>query len=151
MRMSNRKHLAVALLAGFAVVAGLTLGGHEVAAFRGGFGGFHGGGFGGFHGGGFGGFHGGGFGGFHGGGFGGFRSGGFAGGGSRFGDGGFFDRSSDAGFGRGGWGSVGSAGNFTDRADTFQQSHPEAWSNANTLQQNRFNEANTLQANRYND
>ena len=144
-RMSYGKRLAAALLAGVAVVAGLTVGGQQVAAFRGGFGGFHGGGgFGGFHGGG------GGFGGFHGGGFGGFHSGGFAGGSSRFGDGGFFDRSSDGGFGRGGWGSVHSAGTFSDRADTFQQSHGEFSSDAGARQQNRFNEANTLQSNRYN-
>src|SRR5690349_19607004 len=58
--------------------------------FRGGFGGFRGGG---------------GFGGFHGG-FGGFRGGGgFHDSAPRFGDGGFADRSSDAGFGRGGFGS----------------------------------------------
>ena len=115
----------------------------RAAAFRGGFGGFRGGGFGGFRGGGFGGFHGGisaved------------FHFGGFGGGGSRFGDGGLFDRSSDAGFGRGGWGSIHNAGTFTDRADTFQQSHPEFQHNASQLQQNRFNEANTLQQNRY--
>ena len=75
----------------------LVIGVEGAAAFRGGFGGFRGGGFGGFHGGGFGGFHGGGFHGFGGGGF---HFGGFGSGGSRFGDGGFADRSTDAGFGR---------------------------------------------------
>ena len=59
-------------------------------------------------------------GGFRGGGF-----GGFGGGGSRFGDGGFFDRSRDAGFGRGGFGNVHAASHFSDRADTYHDSHPE--------------------------
>src|SRR5262249_32654127 len=98
--------------------------------------------------------------GFHMGGFGGFNRGGF--GGARFGDGGLFDRSGDAGFGGGGFGSVHNANAFSDRADTFQQSHPEFQHNAsqfqqnrsteaNQLQQNRYNEANQLQANRYNN
>jgi hypothetical protein len=99
--------------------------------------------FGGFRGGGFGGFHGGGFGGFHGGDFGGFRGGDF--GGRRFGDGGFYDRSADAGFGRGGWGSINHSEDFAHRADSFQSSHPEFSGDAKQLQQNRFNEANSLQ------
>ena len=96
-------------------------------------------------------------GGFHGFGGGGFHFGGFGGGGSRFGDGGFADRSTDAGFGRGGFGSVHNASNFSEHADTFQQAHPEYQHNASQFkkkkkrgQQNRFNEANTLQQNRYN-
>ena len=56
---------------------------------------------------------------------GGFGIRGFHGGGSRFGDGGFFDRSRDAGFGRGGFGNVHSASSFSDHADTYRQSHPE--------------------------
>ena len=59
------------------------------------------------------------------------------------------------------------ASSFSDRADTykqshpeyqhtdyqhnagdFQQSHPDASENASQVQQNRFNEANTLQQNR---
>jgi hypothetical protein len=51
------------------------------------------------------------------------------------GDGGFFDRSRDAGFGRGGWGSVHNAGAFSDRADRYQQSHPEFQHNAGQFQQ----------------
>jgi hypothetical protein len=110
----------LALLAGSAVAVCLTIGADRALAFRGGFGGFRGGGFEGFHG----------FGG--GGGFGGFR-----GGGSRFGDGGFFDPSTDAGFGRGGWGSVHNAGAFSDRADRYQQSHPDIQHNAGQFQQSR--------------
>src|SRR5277367_5230996 len=93
-KLSYRKKLGGALLASVAVTACLTIGADRAAAFRGG--GFHGGGFGGggFHGGGFGG---GGFGGFHAGGFGGGGfHGGFGSGASRFGDGGSFDRSTDA-------------------------------------------------------
>src|SRR5262245_667032 len=116
----TRRHLVpsritTALLASVAFLACVFVAGGPVAAFRGGFGGFHGGGFGGFHGGGFGGFSG-----FHGGGFGGFQSHSFdrfGGSASRFGDGGFSDRSIDSGFGRGGWGSIHSAGTFDDRAD----------------------------------
>jgi len=140
-----------ALLAGAALI-GLAIGAERAVAFRGGFGGFHGG-FGGFHGGfggGFGGFRGGGFGGFRGGGFGGFHDGSFAGG-ARFGDGGFADRSTDAGFGRGGWGSIHNAGTFSDRADTFNENHPDWRQNTAQFQQNRFNEANQLQSNRYNE
>jgi hypothetical protein len=118
---SDRNKFAGKLLAGTAMAVCLAVGVEHAAAFGGGFGGFHGG-FGGFHGGGFGGFHGGGFGGFH-------------AGGSRFGDGGFSDRSSDAGFGRGGYGSVHNASSFTDHADTYQQSHPEAQHNAGQFQQ----------------
>jgi outer membrane protein assembly factor BamB len=155
-QFTNTKRLAGMVLAGTALAACLAIGVERAAAFRGGgFGGFHGGGFGGFRGGGFGGFHGGGFGGFRGGGFGGFHGGGFGGfhdgsfaGGGRFGDGGFVDRGGDAGFGRGGWGSVHNAGTFSDRADTFDQSHPEFHQNATQFQQNRFNEANQLQTNR---
>jgi hypothetical protein len=121
----NRKSLAGALLAGAAIAVCVTVWAERAAAFRGG-----------------------GFGDFRGG-FGGFRGGSFAGG--RFGDGGFFDRSTDAGFGRGGWGSIHNAGAFSGRADTFAQNHPEWRQNASQFQQNRFNEANTLQANRYND
>ena len=91
-----------ALLVSTVIAACVAIGAERAVAFRGGFGGFHGGGFGGFHGGGFGGFHGG---------FGGFHDGSFAGG-SRFGDGGFADRSTDAGFGRGGWGSIHNASTF---------------------------------------
>jgi hypothetical protein len=109
----HRKKLAV-MLAG-AVVTGLAIGAERAVAFRGGFGGFHGG---------FGGFRGGGLGGFHGGGFGGFHDGSFAGS-TRFGDGGFADRSTDAGFGRGGWGSIHNASAFSDHADTFSQNHPD--------------------------
>jgi hypothetical protein len=104
-----------ALAAGLAIAACLAVGAERAIAFRGGFGRFHGG---------FGGFSGGGFGGFRGGGFGGFHGGTFAGG-SRFGDGGFFDRSTDAGFGHGGWGSIHNAGNFSNRSDTFNQNHPD--------------------------
>jgi hypothetical protein len=96
---------------------------------------------------------------------GGFHGGSFGGGTSRFGDGGRFDRSTDAGFGRGGYGSIHSASSFSNHADTFRQSHPEyqhdagqfeqshpnTAQNARQLQQNRTNEANTLQPNRYND
>ncbi|MGA8194976.1 MAG: hypothetical protein WB902_16545, partial [Acetobacteraceae bacterium] len=96
------------LLAGSAMAVCLTIGVDRAAAFRGGFGGFHGGGF---------------------------HSGGFHGGGSRFGDGGFSDRSSDAGFGRGGFGSVHNASAFTDHADTYRQSHPEVQHNAGQFQQ----------------
>ena len=118
-RLSNRKQLTGVVLAGVAMVACLAIGADRAAAFRGG--GFGGGGFrggGGFHAGGFAG------GGFHGG-VGGFRGGGFAGGAARFGGGGLFDRGGDAGFGAGGWGSVHNASTFSDRADGFQQSHPE--------------------------
>jgi Family of unknown function (DUF6515) len=97
----------------------------------------------------FGGFRGGGFGGFRGGDFGGFRGGDFRGG--RFGDGGFYDRSADAGFGRGGWGSINHSEDFTSRADSFRSSHPEFSGDAKQLQQNRFNEANSLQQNRFNE
>ena len=83
------------------------------------------------------------------GGFGGFRAESF--GGERFGDGGFFDRSGDAGFGHGGWGSVHYSGEFSDRADTFTQNHPQWRNNASEFQQNRFNEANQLQQNRFNE
>ena len=99
--ISDRNKLGGMLLAGLAAAVCLTIGVDRAAAFRGGFGGFHSGGF-------------------HGGGFGGFHSSGFHGGGSRFGDGGFSDRSSDAGFGRGGFGSVHNASAFTDHADTSQ-------------------------------
>src|SRR5690348_10001310 len=68
------------------------------------------------------------FGGFHG--FSGFH--GASPGGSRFGDGGFSDRSTDAGFGRGGYGSVHNASSFNDRADSFSQSHPKYQHNATT-------------------
>ena len=52
-RIPNRKRLAAVLLCSVAAVAAFTtVGGQQVAAFRGGFGGFHGGGFSGFHGGG---------------------------------------------------------------------------------------------------
>ncbi|MGH7154122.1 MAG: hypothetical protein ACREF3_09335, partial [Acetobacteraceae bacterium] len=137
-----------ALLIFTAVAVCLAVSADHAVAFRGGFGGgFHGGGFSGFHGGG-------GFSGFS-------HNGGFHGGTPRFGDGGYFDRSSDAGFGRGGFGSIHNSSTFTNRADTFQQSHPEfqhsagqlqqnRTNEANTLQQNRTNEANTLQSNRYN-
>src|SRR6185436_714870 len=108
-QVSRRRTFTLTLLAGIAAVC-LAGGIERAAAFRGGFGGLHGGGFGG-------------FGGFHSGGFNGFHSGSFAGGGSRFGDGGGFDRSTDAGFGRDGFGSVHNAGNFSDHADNFQQSH----------------------------
>jgi hypothetical protein len=94
----RRKRLAGALLAGVAAAALLAIGTERAVAFRGGFGGFHGG-----------------FGGFRGGGFGGFRGGGFHEGGARFGDGGFYDRGTDAGFGRGGWGSIHNASTFSDR------------------------------------
>src|SRR5215831_3083708 len=77
----------LAALLAVAMVICAVIGAERAGVFRGGFGGFHGG---------FGGFHGG-FGGFHGG-FGGFHDGSFAGG-SRFGDGSFADRSTDAGFG----------------------------------------------------
>ena len=105
------KKVGGALLAGTAIVACLAIGAEYAGAF-----GFRGGG-------GFGGFHGGG-GGFRGGAFGGFRRGSF-GGGSRFGDSGFADRSRDAGFGQGGFGSVHSSSNYSDRADSYRQSHPE--------------------------
>jgi len=92
------------LLAGTAVALCLVFSVDQAVAFRGGFGG-------GFRGGGFSGFHGGGFGGA---GFGGFSHwGGFHGGAPRFGDGGFFDRSTDAGFGRGGFGSIHDSSAFT--------------------------------------
>jgi hypothetical protein len=94
-RVLYQEKQAGVLLASTALALCLVIGVERAAAFRGGFGGFHGG-FGGFHGGGFG--RSGGFGGFHGGGF---HFGGLGGGGSRFGDGGFADRSVDAGFGRG--------------------------------------------------
>ena len=105
-----------------------------------------------------GGFRGGG--GFGGGGFGGFRGGGFGGGGctdlaaedlsgSRFGDGGLFDRGGDSGFGGGGFGSIRNAGKFADRSTALQSNHPEF--DARQLQQNRFNEANTLQQNRFSE
>jgi hypothetical protein len=71
--------------------------------------------------------------------------------GARFGDGGAFDCGRDAGFGRSGFGSVHTSGNFTSHADTFQSTHPEFDGNAKELQQNRFNEANTLQQNRFNE
>jgi hypothetical protein len=129
-RLALRRKITIALLAGVATLACLVVDGGRVAAFRGGFGGFRGGGFGGFHGGGFGG-----FGGFHGGGFQGHGFDGFNGGASRFGDGGFTDRSIDSGFGRGGWGSIHSADTFNDRADTFQQSHPEFHNNVSQYQQ----------------
>jgi len=83
------------------------------------------------------------------GGFGGFDRGGQ--GDVRFGDGGFFDRSSDAGFGGGGFGSVHDADGFSDRAHTFQQSHPEFQHNASQFQQNRSTEANQSQQNRFNE
>src|SRR3984957_2678275 len=70
MRFRSRNKLAGMALASAALTVCLAVGVDRAAAFRGGFGGFHGGGGGGFHGGGF---HGGGFGGFHGGGFGGFH------------------------------------------------------------------------------
>ena len=84
------------------------------------------------------------------------------GGGSRFGDGGFFDRSSDAGFGRGGWGSIHNASSspitptpssraIPSSSTTPAQFQQNRTNEANTLQQNRFNEANNLQQNRYND
>jgi len=136
----RRKRLAGALLAGVAAAALLAIGTERAVAFRGGFGGFHAG---------FGGFRGGGFGGFRGGGFGGFHEGSF-GGGARFGDGSFADRSTDAGFGRGGWGSVHNASAFSDRSDTFNQNHPDWRQNTSQFQQNRFNEANQLQASREN-
>src|SRR5262245_50633636 len=91
----------------------------------------------------FGGFRGGGFGVFRGGDFGGFRVGDFRGG--RFGAGGFYDRSADAGFGRGGWGSINHSEDFTSRADSFRSSHPEFSGDAKQLQQSRFNEADSLQ------
>jgi len=95
----NRKKLVGGLLAGAALAACIAIGAERAVAFRGGgFGGFHGGG---------------GFRGFHGGG--GFRGGSFGGGGARFGDRGFADRSTDAGFGRGGFGNVHNAGAFSDR------------------------------------
>ena len=144
-----------ALLAGVAVIC-LAIGAERAVAFRGGFGGFHGG-FGGFRGGGFGGFHGG-FGGFRGGSFDGFRGGGFGGfrdgsfaGGSRFGDGGFADRGVDAGFGRGGWGSIHNASAFSDHADTFRKITPIGARTRRQFQQNRFSEANQLQTNRFNE
>ncbi|HEY7580351.1 MAG TPA: hypothetical protein VH855_22405, partial [Acetobacteraceae bacterium] len=107
----NRKNFTVALLAGAAALC-LASGIEQAGAFRGGFGGFRGGGFGGFRGGG------------------GYHPDSFASGGSRFGDRGGFDRSTDAGFGRGGFGNVHSAGNFSDHADSFQQTHPEYQHNA---------------------
>src|SRR5271167_3120648 len=118
----GRNRLPAMLLTGTAMGLCLVVGLDRAVAFRGGFGGFHGGGFGGFH-----------------------------GGGSRFGDGGFADRSGDAGFGRGGFGSVHNAGDFSDHADAYQESHPEFQHNATQLQQNRTNEANTLQQNRTNE
>jgi len=136
-----RSKLRNGLLATATLVC-LAIGTERAVARFGGFGGFHG-----FGGGGFGGFHG-----FSGGGFrsfGGFRSNSF--GGARFGDGGFFDRSSDAGFGRGGWGSIHSASSFSDRSGTWDQNHSEWHQNATQFQQNRFNEANQLQQNRFND
>src|SRR5215472_4533779 len=128
------KRYFVGLLVTAAVATCLAFGIEHAAAFRGGFGGFRGGGF---------------------------HPGGFSGG-PRFGDGGGFDRSTDAGFGRGGWGSVHNAGSFSDHADSFQQSHPEAEHNASQfqqshpddrqsvsqVQQNRTSEASTLQQNR---
>src|SRR5207344_2099849 len=54
--------------------------------------------------------------------FGGFRGGD---GGARFGDGGFDDRGADSGFGRGGYGSVHSADDYSDRSDRYDASHPE--------------------------
>ena len=143
-RYTDRRKLTTVLMAGAVVAACAGVGVERAAAFRGGFGGFHGGGFGGFHSGGFGGFH---------------------GGGSRFGDGGFSDHSGDAGFGRGGFGSVHNAGSFSDHAETyrqshpeyqhnasqFQQAHPDARTNASQLQQNRTSEANNLQQNRTNE
>src|SRR5208283_4478079 len=142
-RLSHGRKLSGLLLASTAVAMCLVVGGDRAAArFGGGFGGFHGGGFGG--------------------GFGHSTFGGsthwgeYSGGAPRFGDGGFFDRGGDAGFGRGGWGSVHNAGTLSDRADSFQQSHPEAaqshptvQQNASQIQQNRFNEADTLNRDRY--
>lgn len=126
--LSVRRKITMALLAGITVTSCL-FDSDRVAAFRGGFGGFRDGGFGGFQN---------------------HRFGGFDGA-SRFGDGGFSDRSIDSGFGRGGWGNIHSSGTFNDRADTFQQNHPEYHSNVSQYQQNRFNEANTLQQNRFNE
>ena len=148
--MSSRTRPGSIFVAGGLIAIGLVLAAEPGLAFRGGFGGFHGG----FAGGGgrFGGWHGNAAGGgFH----------GFSGG-SRFGNGGFYDHSGDAGFGRGGWGSVHNASIFSDRASSYDQSHPEYQHNAtqfqqnrtateNTQQQNRFNEANTLQQNRTNE
>src|SRR5215472_15640795 len=65
---------------------------------------------------------------------------------SRSGDNGA-DRSTDAGFGRGGWGSIHNASAFSDRADTFNQNHPDWRQSTTQFQQNRFNEANQLQSN----
>ncbi len=73
-RVLYREKQAGVLLASAALAACLVIGVERAAAFRGGFGGFHGGG---------------GFGGFRGGGS---HFGGARGGGSRFGDGGFGDR-----------------------------------------------------------
>ena len=129
-RKFQRRKTLCALLGGVAAAC-VAIGADRAVAFRGGFGGFHGG-----------------FGGFHGSSFGGFHGGSFAGGSSRFGDGGFTDRSTDAGFGRGGFGNVHNASNFSDRSDTFNQNHPDWHQNASQYQQNRFNEANQLQSNR---
>lgn len=118
---------ARSILLGATAAVCLVAVGERAGAFRGGFGGFHGGRFGG-------------FGGFHGGST-----------GSRFGDGGMFDRSSDSGFGRGGWGSVHNANTFSDHADTFQRDRPEYQHNASQPQQNRFNDANQLQQSHINE
>src|SRR6185369_9750106 len=135
--ITSLKKMAAIALAGVGVAMVLAATSEQVAAR---FGGFGGGGFRG--GGGFGGFHGGGFGGGRFGGLGGGRFGGGGFGGSRFGDGGLFDRGGDAGFGGGGFGSIRNSGNFADRSGTFQASHPEFNGDAKQLQQNRFNEAN---------
>ena len=148
--MTRQFPTGLVLLAGTAVAVCLAIGGEGAMGRGGGFGGFHGGGFGGDRAGNFGGYS---------------HWGGYHGGAPRFGDGGFDDRSTDAGFGRGGYGSVHDASTFDDHADTyrqnhpeyqqgqFQQNHPEARQNAGQYQQNRFNEANTLQQNasRYNE
>lgn len=131
--ISPNTRLAAALIASVAAVLLVEAG--SAIAFRGG--GFRGGGF---RGGDFGGFHGADFGGFHGG-FGDSDA-------RRFGDGGLFDHVSDTGFGRGGWGSIHNASAFSDRADSFAQSHPEWRQNATQFQSNRFTEANQLQSNR---
>ena len=91
--------IAVVLLA---VSLGIAASPAEAFGFRGG-GGFHGGGFGG---------------GFHGG------SGG-AWGGARFGDGGFFDRGRDSGFGGNGFGNVRNSEGFSNGARTWSDNHPE--------------------------
>ena len=100
-RISCRTKAGVVLLTGGLAATCLSVGVDRGMAF-------------GFRGGGFGGFRGGGFGAFRGGGFGGFRDSA-----PRFGNGGFADRSTDAGFGQGGFGSFHNASSFNDRADDF--------------------------------